>query len=406
MKLIVIKNIVVTNANAVAGLTWGFPSVTAFLGFINNLNLKLDPKKLNENAVIKHEFSHIMLNGCAIVSHKHHVHSYRPYTDDKKQYLDDVHFTQKRGNSYMLFQNKRKDTPPIVEEAKMNMTISLVIPYKGSLTEEDKFTNWLLKTCYNQNLAGGSIQGIEKISLFNVTNKLGLITLKRELMPGFVLLDKTEYLKEHYNNLLSINKEAELFDAWLDFSVLKQKARPKADLIREYFADKNNQETYPSICFDWLEHLEKPYEKEHIPNTLHQHFLNTDNITEELKKQWNEYYQPNEETEVDWEYQPKPFKGYLVPIMCSYRGLSKIYDNTEIQGTRDNTTPVCFVESVHSIGEWQSVHKINDIQSICWKYQSDYEEGWYLCTQSNFIQSSVDESRASEVIEITPEDDF
>lgn len=406
MKLIVIKNIVVANANAVAGLTWGFPSVTAFLGFINNLNLKLDPKKLKENAVIKHEFSHIMLNGCAIVSHKHHVHSYCPYTDDKKQYLDDVHFTQKRGNSYMLFQNKRKDTPPIVEEAKMNMTVSLVIPYTGTLTEEDHFKNWLLKTCYNQNLAGGSIQDIEEISLFNVTNQTGLLALKRELMPGFVLLDRTEYLKEHYDNLLSINEDTELFDAWLDFSVLKQKSRPKADLIREYFADNNTQETYPSVCLDWLDHISKPYQKEHIPNAIHTHFLNLDNVTEKLKQQWNEYYHPNEETEVDWEYQPKPFKGYLVPIMCGYRRLSDVYDNTEIQDTRDNTTPVCFVESVHSIGEWQSVHKINDVESTCWKYQFEYEEGWYLCTQSNPIQGDVDKSRVSEVTEINPEDDF
>lgn len=406
MKLIVIKNIVVTNANAVAGLTWGFPSVTAFLGFINNLSLKLDPKKLKKNAVIKHEFSHIMLNGCAIVSHKYHVHSYRPHTDDKKQYLDDVHFTQKRGNSYMLFQNKRKDTPPIVEEAKMNMTVSLVIPYTGSLTEEEKFKSWLLKTCYNQSLAGGSIQDIEKISLFNVTNKSELMTLKRELMPGFVLLDRTEYLEEHYNNLLSVNKDTELFDAWLDFSFLKQKARPKAGLIRKYFADKKTQEAYPNICLDWLGHISKPYKKEHIPNTIHDHFLNLDNVTEELKQQWNEYYQPNEETEVDWEYQPKPFKGYLVPIMCGYRGLSDVYDNAEIQDTRDNTTPVCFVESVHSIGEWQSVHQINDIHSTFWKYQSEYEEGWYLCTQSNPIQGNVDENRASEVTEINPEDDF
>lgn len=410
MKFIVIKNIHVTNANAVAGLTWGFPSVTAFLGFINNLNLKLDPKKLNENAVIKHNFSDIMLNGCAIVSHQHHVHTYRPYTDDKKQYEDDIHFAQKRGSRYMLFQKDkpRQNPPSVIEEAKMNMTVSLVIPYSGRLAsfEEEGFKSWLLKACYNQSLAGGSIQNVEKIMFFNITDKKMLLALKRELMPGFVLLDRTEYLKKHYDNLLSANKDAELFDAWLDFSVLKQKARPKANDIRKYFSDKKIQEVYPDVYRDWLKRLASPYQKEHIPDAVYEHFLNADNIPEKLKQQWNEYCQPNEETEVDWEYQPKPFKGYLVPIMCGYRGLSEVHNNADIQDTRDNITPVCFVESVHSIGEWQSVLKIDNMFDTCWKYQAECEEGWYLCTQSNLSQSSVDGSKADELIEINPEDDF
>ena len=77
--------------------------------------------------------------------------------------------------------------------------------------------------------------------------------------------------------------------------------------------------------------------------------------------------------------------------MTGYKAISKLYDNNEVENTRDSETDVCFVESTHSIGEWQSVHRIRTIEELSksiWKYH--YEEGWYQCKQGiETNQSSV-----------------
>ena len=44
-QFILIDHIIVQNANAVAGFTWGFPAITHFLGFVHNLSRKLGNEK-------------------------------------------------------------------------------------------------------------------------------------------------------------------------------------------------------------------------------------------------------------------------------------------------------------------------------------------------------------------------
>ncbi len=65
--------------------------------------------------------------------------------------------------------------------------------------------------------------------------------------------------------------------------------------------------------------------------------------------------------------------------MTGYKAISELYDAGKVKNSRDNETPVCFVESVHSIGEWKSVHKLKTITDCLWQY--DHNDDWYLCTQ-------------------------
>ena len=68
--------------------------------------------------------------------------------------------------------------------------------------------------------------------------------------------------------------------------------------------------------------------------------------------------------------------------MTGYKAISKVYKNADVGNTRDSKTDVCFVESVHSVGEWQSVHRIKtpeQLQNCLWHYH--HEENWYLCRQ-------------------------
>lgn len=55
--LILLRRIRVENANAIAGLTYGFPAITHFLGFSHALSRKLK------------ETHGLNIDGCAVVSH-------------------------------------------------------------------------------------------------------------------------------------------------------------------------------------------------------------------------------------------------------------------------------------------------------------------------------------------------
>lgn len=371
---ILLKNISVQNANAIAGFTWGFPAITHFLGFTHNLTRKL---------IDSENYTKLHFTGCAVISHKTHVHTYGRF---------DKQFTQSRNPPYLESHNK-KATPPVIEEGKMNMSVSLLISYDGYIgqNQHDDFKEWLLKTCLLQRLAGGSILDIEAIEIYDLgvgekeaTTKLRV--LKRALLPGFILKDRSDYLKDYYKEECKKNEKAELLDAWLDFIALKQKARPKTSLITQYIKKQPNSELIES----WYEHLKQPYEKGNLPDVVKTFFAEIKS-PKELMKQWEDYCEPTDKIDADWEYLPKPKRGYLVPIMTGYKAISKVYQNYEVANTRDSETDVCFVESVHSIGEWQSVHRIKDSEELAqcvWKYKP-YKVGWYLCTQKPAKQTET-----------------
>lgn len=369
-QFILIDHIKVQNANAVAGFTWGFPAITHFLGFIHNLERKLASEK---------SYQDISLSGCAVIAHEQKVHTYGSY---------ERMFTQNRNPPYLPSHNKAA-TPPVIEEGKMNMTVSLLIGCDGNIgNRADSFRLWLKNTCLLQRLAGGSIMDIADVSFFTPEKPHDVRPITRKLLPGFVLLDRSQYLEEHYQKLNKENPETELLDAWLDFSALKQKARPKSNLITKYLNRELKKEPenihLNQLLENWHNHLEKPYQENEIPEDLKLFFnqLEENKTTPKILKQWQDYCSPNSKTDADWQYVKKPQAGYLVPIMTGYKAISKVYKNAEVSHTRDSETDVCFVESAHSIGEWQSAHHLRtpeQLQASLWHYH--YEENWYLCKQ-------------------------
>lgn len=402
-KFILIKKIEVINANAVSGFTWGFPAPTHFLGFVNALRLKLNPS-LTAQSNKGTDYSHIELKGCAVFSHKYQAHTYQPYTDDAKQYLDEVQFSQKRGTRYMLFQDKRAETPPMIEEAKMNLTVSLLIEYDGYIADEDVFTKYIHDCCYTMRLAGGSIFKITDVIPFHLEDTKSIIALKRHLLPSFVLKDRTDALQAHYETLKQKGDTKQIYDAWLDFCTFKQVSRPTHDLLTKFIKKFDERHQGSNVIEIWNKHLAQPYVEDNIPHEISELFSKAE-LNEELKHQLENYIYPNENINVVWEYAPKPTTGYLVPIMCGYRAISPLYDNTEITDTRDNETSVRFVESIHSIGEWQSVHRLNeisDINSSLWQYY--YDDGWYLCIQSN--SNSSKEIPDDHIESVNPDDEM
>lgn len=202
--LIILPWLEVENANAVAGLTWGFPSITHFLGYTHALSRKLQ---------VTHG---LRLEGCGVICHRHQVHAY----------------TSGRDYQFALTRNpltREGKTASFNEEGRMHMTVSLVVECLGEIANGDvgmrELAEHVQTLCQTQKLAGGSITGLRRVQVFGAAN---LRTKLYGLMPGFALHDRSSWLDEHYQTLKQQNPDAEIMDAWLDFAALKMAAEKSA----------------------------------------------------------------------------------------------------------------------------------------------------------------------------------
>lgn len=310
---LVLSHAEVQNANTVSGFTWGFPAITQFLGFAHALGLKCD-KTFKEN----YTFNAI---GCAVVAN----------SVVQKTFWNKGNYEFLQTKRTPTFAKDKNSSPPIVEEGKLNMTVSLIIELEGKLPVTSEaikaFEEDIKQLCCSMRIAGGTVLDIKQVKLLSrptseEQNKKLHKKIKSLIMPGFVLKDRSQYLANHYEQLLADDPNSEKLDAWLNFSALKQQAQ----LIEGVAAN-----------------------------------------------------------EAEWSYVPKPEKGYLVPIMIGYKAISELYQAGEVANVRDSTVPTRFVEAVHSVGEWIGAHRIESIDNFIWRYEYQ-NDAWYLCKQKQTNQ--------------------
>ncbi len=87
----------------------------------------------------------------------------------------------------------------------------------------------------------------------------------------------------------------------------------------------------------------------------------------------------------DWKTRrTKP--GWLVPVPVGYGAISQVYKPGEVANARDSTVPFRFVESVYSVGEWISPHRVDQPQHMLWYHQADSEAGLYLCGHQEILR--------------------
>lgn len=383
LKLIVIKKVQVQNANAVAGFVHSTISQTQTLGFTHALSRQVS--KSNEKICFK---------ACATVMHSQHVHTFKHDTGATK-------FTQSRNSPYLYStpSAKKSATAPVIEEGKMNATLSLIIAYEGDIDDSEGFCEWLLSRCMMNKLGGGTILAIDDVSehTFESTSKTNkqIKYLIRSLLPGFVLYDRSDLLAEHLAETQPhANNFNHIVTAWMDFITLKQTARPLHHLIDKHLEKFANDSENALLNDIWQKHLKQPYTAIDIPEAIIEHFQGLSIDSENAKKserkklkpllqQWHDYLEPSKKTKAEWAYKPKPAKGYLVPYMCGYKAVTHVLENEQVKNTRDSYTDVCFAEAVHSIGEWRGIHRIKsfkDLLNALWCYE--YEQHWYLCKQN------------------------
>lgn len=318
---LLIKKLYVQNANAIAGLTYGFPAMTNFLGFAHAISRKL-PNELN-----------VALDGVMVISHNNAVHVRQP-----KGWGDYV---------FALSRNpltQQGNTAPINEEGRLSMEISLLIEMKGYQAGDqvtgEQLTRTVTRLLPTLRLAGGQIVRFDSVSITTLDDQMSTL---RQLMPGFALIDRSNYLSAHYRALLEKDSSSTQFDAWCDFATLKYEAKP------------------------------------------------VDDATSASNESGND--------KAEWHYVRKPYPGYLVPINTGYCAISKVYEQGEIANIRDPLVPALFAEAAYSVGEWKSLHGLPSINAAIWRYQ--HKHPWYLAKSETFVEDIVEPDNFDESSEMT-----
>lgn len=217
--LLILPRLRVQNANAISSsMTWGFPSMTAFLGLMWALERKIAGK---------HALS---LNAVGVV-----CHSFEPQVDTERFIRA---FTLTR-NPVTNKKNIGKDgqiknPDSIAEEGRAHLDLTLIFAVAGKVlqeTPEDRAAVALsiATMAAAMRIAGGSIipsssrqirrpeliplaEGEERAKQFR--------QLHRRWLPGFTLVKRDDLLQDRFQEMRKNTNSATLLDAWLDISQL------------------------------------------------------------------------------------------------------------------------------------------------------------------------------------------
>ena len=84
---------------------------------------------------------------------------------------------------------------------------------------------------------------------------------------------------------------------------------------------------------------------------------------------------------VQWaDPQRKKGSGWIVPIAVGYAALEPTaHPAGQVRNARDASVPLRFVESVYSLGEWISPHRLRSLPELLWHAETDEAQGLYRC---------------------------
>lgn len=321
---ILLRNIEVENANAIHGITYGFPSPISFLGFTHAVSRHLQQRFDSKTT----------LGGVGIICHEHQVHTQRIGYD----------------TIFSLSRNpitKDGKTAPFNEEGRMHFTVSLLIKCNFDVLDlelgegapeqrEKQFCNVLRQQAEKQRLAGGTITRIGMIKVLNFDPSTD--ECEREfkrwmlrLIPGFVLKDRHDALAQHHQQRLTKDAESHLLDSWLDFIALDSEA---------VLPDGSEGDAVEG------------------------------------------------ETAATWEIKPKPEMGYFIPLSIGFESISELYEPNKVLNARDNSIPFHFVESAYSVGQWVGPHRIKTPEELLWNYhyeENEHGKAFYICRSQSAL---------------------
>ena len=222
----------------------------------------------------------------------------------------------------------------IVEEGRMHIEITLIFGVSGGFVELDNEAHDAIARTVASELAGMRIAGGSVLPSGDWRSRPGLLRfgddhedvrrrfrhLRRRWLPGFALVCRDDLLHTRMEQLRETAPQATALDALLDLS-----------------------------RFNW-----RPVRRAPAPNTA-----------------------PIPPEKVEWASEPRP--GWIVPIPVGFGALSALLPGGEVQNARDRDTPFRFVESLYSIGQWISPHRLDNVDQLLWYASTDPAAGRYRC---------------------------
>lgn len=337
--LLVLPHLCVQNANAISSqMTHGFPSITAFTGLMWALERKLTsagvPLRFHKVGVICHHHQEQVNDG----------------------YVKTFRLTRNPVD-------KTGGTAAIVEEGRTHLDLTLVFQVQqkagpgadtplliqGNDHALAELATKALQTLGSMRVAGGSV--LPSRPAPGRLSRPWLAVLpddpqeldrsfrawRRQWLPGYALVGRDDLVPARLERLRQTRPEASALDAWLDVSRFN------------YRAVQGNGEASGS--------------------------------------------------RVHW-HDPDRGKGsgWIVPIPVGYAWLSDLHESGKVLNARDGDTPMRFVESIYSMGEWIGPHRLEHIDALLWQAETDPERRVYRC-RNHYVP--VDLSDADDT-----EDDF
>lgn len=91
------------------------------------------------------------------------------------------------------------------------------------------------------------------------------------------------------------------------------------------------------------------------------------------------HYEYDDEQD-SWYLQPRKEKGWLVPIVTGFKGLTPL---GHVANQRDAGTLHRFAEPVLTLGEFKMAHRFNCIDDMMWHYHYDKNKDLYVCVNES-----------------------
>ncbi len=262
----------------------------------------------------------VCLDGVGIVCHR-----FTPLVDNADGWNHNFCLTRNPlapppGTKFQKKDGKVK-TPGIVQEGRAHLDVSLLVGVHGYLDEDERavFIDEVDAMVERMRLAGGSI----------------LSRRKRWRRPMFYEL--------------STNDEND-----------RQIFRGIRRSLLPGFALLNRQNI---LLEHWKEMLQENPAADQLDALLDLVALHVDPVE-------------GENGDVEWQVHRRA-PGWLVPLPVGYAGISPLYSAGKVCNERDATKPFRFVESVCSVGEWISPHRIEHPYEMLWYHEFDEDAGLY-----------------------------
>ncbi|NDY93314.1 type I-F CRISPR-associated protein Csy2 [Ideonella livida] len=302
--VLVLPHLRVQGANAISSpLTWGFPAMTAFTGLMTALERRLGPQ------------AGIAFLGVGVVCHGYEAQVSGGYT---RAFHLSRHPVLADGSSAAL-----------VEEGRIHLDLTLVFSVDLAKelvgdAERAALAARVGHTLASMRLAGGSVlppiggvgtgarrKGHPSLALLAdvedaEAGRAQFRKLARQWMPGFALVSRDDLLQNHLAHMRQAEPATTVLDAWLDLSRWNSQAALAPDHDGE----------------------------------------------------------PTDATPATWTTAPRA--GWTVPIPVGFAGLTPLQAPGTVAGARDRSTPVRFVETVWSMGQWISPHRLRSLADLVW----------------------------------------